>query len=89
MKVRTTVLIDKHKLDRARRLLNNNIIWNSLSDLVEDTIDTLDMDFLITNLIKHLDVDMVFPSHKEIINRRPKVKDLSVNIMREIRGKRT
>jgi len=89
VKVRTTISVDKHKLNRARRLLSSDIVWGSLSDLVEDAIDTIDVDSLITNLIKHLNIEISFPSHREITLRRPKVKESSAKIVREMRNGRT
>ncbi|MEX0568452.1 MAG: hypothetical protein Q6363_004725 [Candidatus Njordarchaeota archaeon] len=88
MKVRTTISVDKYKLDKARRLLSSSVIWDSLSSLIEDTIDTIDIDLLVTNLIKSLNLDVVFPSHKEVILSRPKVRDSSAKIVREMRDGR-
>lgn len=88
VEVRTTVSINKDELEKARRLLSTIMLWDSLSKMIEDAIDTFDIDSLLISLINDIGLEILFPSSREIISRRPKVKGSSADIVREMRNVR-
>ena len=86
---KTTIVVDEELWNRFKEFVFQ--MYGSsrkLSDVVEESIRTMDSVGLLLELTKLMGVSGGFPSSREIVERRPVVAELAGKILREMRDER-
>lgn len=86
---KTTIVVDEGLWNRFKEFVFQ--MYGSsrkLSDVVEESIKTMDSVGLLMELAKLMGISGSFPSSREIVERRPVVAELVGKIVREMRDER-